>query len=156
TERGPDPAGCLDALRSALSQPELEELEQPSTIPASERACRAAFGAAVALGSCRLFGVSTREAEDLNGVLPPRTALAAATALYQFLGEMRRAAEGLAADREPPGQLVEEEEVCLDLLESRMDVWAAFVAIDESWQDCLEAPPGEADPLEEQLGRAVD
>jgi hypothetical protein len=158
-EQRSDPAGCLDELRAALSQPELEALEHPAKqAPAIPGACKAALQVAFALGYCRLYGVAIEE--DLDGVLPAQTALAAATALHQRLAEMARlVGEGDEPEREREGSavlLTEDEEFFLDLLEGRMDAWAAFTAIEEALQDCLAAPAAEADPLEDQLDKAVD
>jgi len=145
----PDPLGCRDALAEALARPALDALEgtPPDLTP---DAVAAALDAAVALGRCRLFGVALPD--DLDGVLPPAYALAAAAGLS---GELPRRADDtrrLAADG--PGELLPfaAEEPYLALLEARLDAWAALVALDEAH---AEAAAGD-DPLLPDLAGRLD
>src|SRR5262249_34712833 len=120
-----NPAGCVDALRAALVQEELAEFGRAG--PVTERAREAACDLAVAVGRCRLFG--SEPGEDLDGTLPAPVALAAAVALAERLRGWAEEASTLGRRWDENDDPIEAEDLCLDLLEMRMDAWAAYVAI---------------------------
>jgi hypothetical protein len=143
-----DPLGCRAAVERALAQPELAPF---SAGGAAEDAAglQAAYRVAVALGECRLFGVSLPD--DLGGVMPTSLGLAAARQLQSYLDqwvEQARALEQRWAERDP----VAGEDLCLEVVETRMEAWAAFVAVDEAYADCL----GERDPLAGRFAGQLD
>ncbi len=103
----------------------------------------AAYRAAVALGRSRLFGVALGE---LDGVLAVPVAQAAARGLAESLRPLRRRADDLPAFWDKAEDDIEAREECLSLLEGRMAVWSAFVALDESQVDALaDSLPGHAE-----------
>ena len=87
----------------------------------------------MAIGHCRLFGIEPLE--DLDGTLPATQAMAASEQLREFLDAWTEDAGrlGVRWDEEEPEV---GEALCAEVLEGRMDAWAAFVAIDEAYYDC--------------------
>lgn len=156
-----DPASGLDPreqLRQALDEPALEAFDDPAggAQPGAE-AQAAAYDLAVALGNCRLFGVEP--GEDLDGTLPPDIALAAAREAERVAAAEAERAGGLgpAFDGAEAGE--EQEDLACGALEGRMELWAAAVAVDESYEAAVEAAAGSEDPVPldpELLGEALD
>ncbi len=157
-----DPLGCRAALEEALAAAALDafdssapagegrELLRPATpvgtTPAvrSAEAAAAAYQVAVALGFCRLFGV---DPGDLDGVLPPGMAVAAARQLSSLLDHWTNEDVPTLPQRwEDAAHPAEAEEMCLELLEARMEAWAAYIAIDEAFAEMLESPDAPVDP----------
>lgn len=142
-----DPLGCRADLAEALAAPALSQLE--GSTPLSPEVPLAAYQVAVALGRCRLFGVDPGE---LDGTLPPDMALAAARQLAFYLSEWAHVHVPTLPQRwEDAADPTEAEEMCLELLEARMEAWAAFVAIDEAYAATLVA--GDAPPHPETAAR---
>lgn len=128
-----DPLGCVEDLRLALARTELRAFSSVSAELQPENE-RAALWLAVALGRCRLFDV---DPGDLDGVLPQRTAIAAAVEcsrqLRLWTDSFREFAEQCGA-----GDI----DADCDLqaghfLFIRMDIWAAVIAIDEAYEASL-------------------
>lgn len=134
-----DPLGCRAALAEALAAPALEAFDAPAA--SSPEAPAAAYQVAVALGRCRLFGVELGEAD---GVLPPGMALAAARYLSGLLPWLVEDARTLPERWDEQRTAAEAEELCLELLEARMETWAAYVALDEAFAESLD--PGDQPP----------
>ncbi|MCL6502310.1 MAG: hypothetical protein K6T86_06455 [Pirellulales bacterium] len=142
-----DPLGCRADLAEALAAPALSQWE--GSTPPSAEVPLAAYQVAVALGRCRLFGVDPGE---LDGTLPPDMALAAACQLACYLSEWTHVDVPTLPQRwEDAADPAEAEEMCLELLEARMEAWAAFVAIDEAYAATLVA--GDAPPHPETAAR---
>ncbi len=131
---GPDPPRWRIEVQEALSQPALAAFDAGAAEGPDAR--RAAYRLAVALGHCRLFGIDLG-AED--GTLSAAVALAAAEQLIAYLGEWEEDARRLPSRWERAAELVESADCVLDLLVARMEAWAAFLAIDEGYRDCLES-----------------
>lgn len=130
-----DPAGCRDGLHAVLTLPELAEFDQPG--PISARGRHAAYELAAALGRCRLFGVAP--GDDLDGTLTTPLALAAARVLRDLLESGITDARELGERWDAAAEAHAAEDLCLNLLESRMECWAAYLAIDEAYAECMEA-----------------
>jgi hypothetical protein len=122
-----------DALRAALSSDWLDAIGPTGEGP--PQALQAAFRLAVDLGWCRLFDL---DAGDLDGSLPAPWALAAARAESDLLTHWQEDALALPRRWAECDDPAEAEELCTDLLERRMESWAAYVVIDEAHADCLE------------------
>jgi hypothetical protein len=151
---GDHPLGYAADLFKAFHDAALSAFRIPSTLedaPAEARA--AALRLAVAIGRCRLFGV---DAGEQDGSLPTNAATAAAAELAIALEQWRDDALSHPKRFDEAAPL-EAEDLCADLLEQRMAAWAAFVAIEESYDDALDAsdPNLEAlhDAMEEALNR---
>jgi hypothetical protein len=116
-------------LVAARAQSELADLSIDT-----EPVRRAAYWLAVVLGNCRLADLEL--AED-DGTLSVPVATAAGRRLGVLLShwseDARRLKERIAA----AGSESEVNDCCFDLLEARMEAWAAFVAIDEAYQASL-------------------
>ena len=128
-----DQLGCAESLRRALSRAELSAFDDESTRIVSENE-QAALWLAVALGRCRLFGV---DPGDLNGVLPQRTAIAAAAECSR---QLRHWTEnfGAFARRCDNGDVDSDCDLeAGHFLFIRMDIWAAVIAIDEAYEASL-------------------
>lgn len=157
-----DPLGCRAALEEALSAPALDVFDLPAPpseqkdvrAPASSSVGRtpsaasaessaAAYQVAVALGRCRLFGV---DLGDLDGTLPPRMAVAAAKQLANYLIQWTNDARTLPQRWDDAPHPAEAEEMCLELLEARMETWAAYIALDEAFAEALETPEPQDNP----------
>jgi hypothetical protein len=142
------PSGWRQELAYALGQPELAEVASDT-----EPVRRAAYWLAVVLGNCRLRELDLGESD---GSLPVPIALAAgrrlAALLEQWGKDAGRLEERLQGATEP-----EANDACFDLLEARMEAWAAFVAIDEAYQARLaRRQPGQVafvDLMEKLLDR---
>ena len=65
------------------------------------------------------------------------TALAASRRLASLLPQWTEEAQRLEQRLDRVDGEVEANDLCFDLLEARMEAWAAFVAIDEAYQACL-------------------
>lgn len=130
---GHDPTGWKYELQRALEDPALAAFERPD--PPGPEAAAAAYRLALCLGYCRLLGVDLPD--DIDGTLPAREAMAAAEELIRHLGVWVEEAQQLPArwDAAPPGV---EEAYCSDTLQARTDAWAAYWAISEAYEDCVE------------------
>lgn len=144
-----DPLGYAGDLTEALHDAALEPFRIPSTLedaPAQSRA--AALRLAVAIGRCRLFDV---EAGEMDGLLPANAATAAAAELAVVLERERDDAISFPRrfdDADP----FEAEDLCEGVLEQRMSAWAAFVAIEEAYEDAEDS----ADPNLAALQSAIE
>jgi hypothetical protein len=143
----PNPRSCLEALREALNRPELDEFDRPGPLTATAR--QAAYQLAVALGRCRLFGVQPNE--ELEKPLPANRALQAALELHGYLKAWTEHAHQLGRRWDESEVATVAEDLCLNLLEHRLEAWAVYLVIDDAYQACLES----ADPGREALGAAV-
>ena len=134
-----DPWEHVEQLREALDAAALDCFERPDENRPSPEACEAAFHVAMALGYCRLFGITIPD--GLDGVLSSNVAIAAADYLCESIERWSVDARNLEMlwDQSDPtvGELL-----CYDMLEARMDCWATFVAVDEAF----EAAAGEREP----------
>src|SRR4051794_13480033 len=109
---GRDPVGCLEDLREALAQAELDEFDAPGPAGVSSEGARtAAYDLAVALGRCRLFGVEP--GDELDGTLPGAVALAAASVLEGHLRGWAEEARTLGQHWDETADPVEAEDLCL-------------------------------------------
>jgi hypothetical protein len=144
---GGDPLGWRDELRHALGQPALASFSDDAQTEDSE-ACRAAYQVAACLGKCRLFGV---DAGELDGTLPAGLAAAASRQWAAYVGEWIEAAGRLPGAWSESAEEVEALDRAVDLLTARMESWAVFLAVDESYQDSIEL----ALPVGPRLGQAV-
>jgi len=141
----------LDELYRALEAPELEDFD--STEAPGPEAVAAAFRVALCLGYCRLFGAKLPS--DIDGTLPGRWAAAAARELIGRINVWVQEARELPSrwDVAPPGT---ETDLCADVLQSRMDSWAAFLAISEAHEDCVRCCGPEAQEFDRVLDRLMD
>ena len=97
------------------------------------RGARAAYRLALALGNCRLFGVSIDE--ELNEPCRP-ISLAASRELTRLLKVFSAEAEQLGRRWDAAVDPAEADNWCSSLLDMRMDAWAAGIALAESYQAC--------------------
>jgi hypothetical protein len=136
-----DRFGAAEELRAALAQPDLS-------------GAQAAYRLAVALGRCRLFGVEP--GADLDGTLPAELALPAAATLAGQLEVLTEEARQLGPRWDCAVDPIEADGLCVDLLDARMEAWAALSAIDEANRACRDAgEPGEV-PLAQALDHVHD
>jgi hypothetical protein len=142
-----DPSGCLSRLGDALRQPHLKVFEGVGEVTSKAR--RAAYWVAVALGECHLFGV--KPPDDIDGTLSDPMALAAADELVEFVDTWTDEA-GSLGERFEQSEPIEGEEMCVSLVERRLEAWAAFVAIDEAYA----AATDERTEVLPQFSQAVD
>jgi hypothetical protein len=115
-------------LIRARAQPDLADISADT-----EQARRAAYWLAVVLGNCRL-----RELDlgDEDGSLAVPVALTAGRRLATLLTHWSHDAWRLEERLDDTSGAVEINDLCFDLLEARMEAWAAFLAIDEAHQAC--------------------
>ncbi len=153
-----DPLGCEDDLLRALSRPELSAFDnEDGRIDGANE--RAALWLAVALGRCRLFGVDPGEN---NGVLPQRTAIAAAVECSRQLRHLAESVYALARQWDAGDIDADSGLEAGQFLFVRMDFWAAAIAIDEAYEAALldrNAVTGEFRRVIRQLtadGQALD
>jgi hypothetical protein len=133
---GPDPFACREELELALAVAELDIFESDQIpVELSLESRRAAYALAVAIGRCRLFDVNVGE---LDGTLPTPIALAAAEQLVEFLQGWIADARSLRKRWDEAAHPIEAEELCLELVEARMEAWACWVALDEAFACCLD------------------
>ncbi|MDW8223309.1 MAG: hypothetical protein RMJ82_10200 [Gemmatales bacterium] len=116
-----------DDLYDALSGTKLQSLLDGA--PADQETHTQALEAAVALGYCRLYDITLGE-ED--GVLPKAIAQVAAVALASQLDNLIQDAENLPQRWDETEEPSERDELCLSLLEERMNAQAAYIAIEEA------------------------
>lgn len=144
----PDPLAWRLEMRNALADPALDVCTGPNASSDSQ-ARRAAYRLAVALGKCRLFGVELGE-ED--GSLPAPVAMAAALECTEHLKRWVAAARSLSDQWEKTHDETEADELCFHLLETRMECWAVFLALDEAYQASVERRLPERIWLAQPLG----
>ncbi|NMC21531.1 MAG: hypothetical protein GYA33_14065 [Thermogutta sp.] len=120
-----DALGYLQELRQALAAPELEKFDSVPDEAAEDAAARLA----VALGYCYVFGMDT----DADfGILPAPEAIGAAQSLIR---EARKLVSDVVSlpgrwDEVAPG--IEADSLCSDILERRMDLWVAPIALSDA------------------------
>jgi hypothetical protein len=145
-----DALGYLEQLRDALADPLLDEFDGQSP---SDEAKQAAARLAVALGYCRLFGI---DAGEDDGTLPVPEARGAIESLLQQIRELREQVRTLPERWDDAADGFEAESMCADILEQRMDLWAAMVALGEaSLSALIDEDPG-AEELSEGLERLMN
>ncbi len=118
----------VQELNEVLAEQELHEILGGVTLTPAHQA--SALRAAIALGYCRLFGADLGE-ED--GALPLLIAKAAMPSLHALIDDTAKRAETLADDWDSIDELVERDELCIRLLQDRMDIHAAYIAVDEAF-----------------------
>jgi hypothetical protein len=129
----PDALSYQEALRAALSDAGLDAIGPTGEGPPA--ALRAALRLACALGWCRLLAVTPG---DLDGSLTVPWALAGARALGREVDRSIQDARSLGPRWDQSDDPLEGEDLCVGLLQNRMDAWAGYVAIDEAYLGCLE------------------
>lgn len=133
-----DPWGDREALRQALSHPDLRGLVEEGG--STEATRYAAFRAAHFLGRCRLFGVNL---EESDGELPAMVAAVATEELHAHLKVASELTTSLAARYDETEDPVECESMCADLIDLRMMLWAVVVSLvdaaENQWTDPKEA-----------------
>ncbi len=146
-----DPLGWLEELRDALDDPAVDTFTHEA-LPSPE-VRRAAYRLSVAIGHCRLFGIEPPD--DTDGTLPAAEAIVAAEKLREFVEAWTEDARQLGArwDEEEPEV---GEALCAEVLEGRMEAWAAFVSIDEAYYDCKLAREPVATQFDAALDRLLD
>ena len=141
--------GYVEKLREALATPHLAEFD---AVP-SDEAKRAALRVAICLGYCRLFGLDPGEDD---GVLPIPEALGAAEALQGLITETVEMTKEYPQrwDHAQCGQ--EELDLTTDLLQARMDIHAAQIAIAEANLEAMVFDEPGADQLDSAWKRCED
>lgn len=139
-----DPFGYLDDLRDALADRDL--------FAGGATRDFAAYQLALARGRCLLYGITAEG--DLMRPLAPEHAAGAAGELCRELATWIDEAAHLGERWEGAVDPAEGDEYCARLLQFRMDLWAAEVALDRSLADT----PGdtlerEVDRFDEAVGR---
>lgn len=117
----------VQELNEILAQQELHEIL--AGVPLTPAHQASALRAAIALGYCRLFGA---DLGDEDGALPLPIAKAATTALHDLIDDAAKRAQTLAHDWDSTDEPVERDELCVRLLLDRMDIHAAYIAVDEA------------------------
>jgi hypothetical protein len=125
SDRSADPLGCLPRLQQVAAQAGKGKLPP-----------QAAGDLAVALGQLELFGLQAPA--DLPRVLTVEQTRDAAREWCERLSGSVEAARRFARDWEGCHDSVEAERLTLDLLRKRMDAWAAWLAIDQGYDQALD------------------
>lgn len=127
-----DPMDWKYELERALGHPALAAFDSGQTLLPEAKA--AAYRVALCMGYCRLFRVHLPD--ELDRILPAQEAMAAADELIDNIKLWIAEARDLKARWDEAKSGVEEV-YRGDLLEARMDAWAAYVAIAEAYVDCI-------------------
>ena len=129
----PDTFACKRKLALALGHRDLE-IENQNSIPHQN----AVFWVAIALGNCRLHGV---DPEEYDGLLTISMAAAAIRAANRLLKDYERKLIDCSINFD---ELDEDATICAcQVIADRMDLWAADIAITETWELAID---------EEELG----
>jgi len=144
-----DVFGYLEELRQALSNPDLEKFDANP----DEDAERAAARVAVALGYCRVFGL---DAGEDAGVLPVAEALGAAHAFSTEVRELESDIDKLPGKWDMAEDGTEQESLCADILERRMDLWVGLIALNEAALEAILGDDAGAWTLSERLDSLSD
>lgn len=141
--------GYVEKLREALANPHLAEFD---AVPLDE-AKKAALKVAICLGYCRLFGLDPGEDD---GILPVPEALGAVEALQivvqqtmEMVSEYPRLWDSSTCEQEAI-------DLTTDLLQSRMDIHAAQIAIAEANLEAHVFEEPGADQLDSAWKRCED
>lgn len=133
TKKKTDTFACKKELGLALGHRDLVFGNQDS-IPYQN----AAFWVAAALGNCRLHGV---DPEEYDGLLPISMATAAIRAATRLLKDYEQKLIDCSINFD---ELDENAAMCAcEVIDDRMDLWAADIAITETWELAInEEEPG--------------
>ena len=116
-----------------------------------------AYEIAAALGFCRLWDIELEE--DLDGDLPPEIAIAAAEHLVVQAARLKEQTESLPEQWDTAETDLEWDQWSGGILTARMEIWAAWVAIDQAYEACLENQDEQTETLEQALdanGESLD
>jgi len=145
--RKQDTGGYTTLLGALLRDPVLNEFN--SDKPWSREATSAALMLAQTLGYCRLYGITIPR--EWDGSLPVTAALAAAQTLKTIRQETIQESDEFPERWESCGAQAEMELLSSDLLRTRMNAWAVFVAVDEAGV----ASARDNDPRCEELSQRI-
>jgi hypothetical protein len=134
-------------LAEALSDAALDEFAERDT--PSEAARLAAYELASALGMCQLLHI--KPGPELDGILPPKMALAAADVLRTCVQRWTQNAKSLPDEWGECDDQSEADDLCLNLLDSRMECLACEAALSEAYLDAYDLN----DALAESLSSAI-
>lgn len=148
---GRDPLGLRLKLEFALRQPELGVFDSAGEV--GEAARKAAYRVAIALGDCRLFDI---DAGTHDGTLSPAMASAAAQESQRLLAEWRTVAGRLGETFDLADEPIEAEGLCCDMLACRMQAWAVFEALRESFLAAAHDRDACAAEVTRQVGAVSD
>lgn len=151
-QQNPDHLGYIQTLRMVLQDPALNEFKLDGSL--SPETASAILLLAQTIGYCRLYTVVVQP--DLDGSLPPATAISAAEILAGVLQHAMQDAEDYVERWELCTSQEEMELQACDLLRTRMHVWATFVAIDEGAVAAARDHHPDTDELERRVAELAD
>jgi hypothetical protein len=147
--RNPDPLGYFDELRRSLRRlGAIVDLR-------SSHAKSAAYGHVVNLGFCRLYGIAIAPdvRAHLKATVSDEVMVAAACEFVRVLQIWRDDAVSLPHRFDGAGPF-EDRSICTGVLHQRTEAWAAFVAIDETYQLRLDGIASKE--LDSAMNRVLD
>ena len=121
-----DPFGWKDAVSRAIASPHLAQFDDGGCVDNDGRA--AVFHLAVSLGKCRLFNIDLGETD---GTLSVEMATTAARQRQKHLDLSQQDFANLPNSEDAL-------EAATEILFTRMDFWAVFLAVDEAYQEAIE------------------
>lgn len=136
--------GYLYELIEALHSPELEQFDTTPTPAADEAAAKLA----IALGYCRIFGI---DAGEYDGTLPVPEALGAIRGLRERIKLLKEDIKTLPERWDSAADSIEAQSYCADILEERMNYYAAQVVLGEALLSAVFDDDTNAELLDKEL-----
>jgi hypothetical protein len=136
--------GYLYDLIEALHSPELEQFDTTPTPAADKAAARLA----IALGYCRIFGI---DAGEYDGTLPVPEALGAIRGLRERMKLLKEDIKTLPERWDSAADSIEAQSYCADILEERMNYYAAQVVLGEALLSAVFDDDINAEQLDKEL-----
>jgi len=167
-----DPLGYIDDLTEALASSNWQALFPRNALPGSDAARwqsasqvaernpefpEDAFAIVSSLGFCRLYGITLPD--DTEQILSsPLTAEVLVPAIIQSLQLLQSATEEARAlpDRFDSAEPLEDRSYCTSLLHQLMELWGAFIVIDDEYQHYLCAEQSMDSPFAVWMRRLLD
>jgi hypothetical protein len=113
----------------------------------------AAYRSAIALGRCRLLGSSRAELAEL--ALAPAVGMSAARELALRVKQWSQQAKSLPFDMRG-ATAPRASDLCMGILEARLEAWAAYLAIDESYSAAVDRADASTDAFSQAVDAVLD
>jgi len=152
-----DAMACVPELTRAMEEYPwawVQAGESYGDRPAAESSADgAAYRSAVALGRCRLLGSARADLAELT--LAPAVGISAAQELALRVKRLARQAKSLPADLRGVTS-PRASDLCMGILEARLEAWAAYLAIDESYSAAVDGADASTETFSQAIDAALD
>jgi hypothetical protein len=150
-----DAMACIPELARAMEEYPWAWVQAGETLGERTAAdtSAAAYRSAIALGRCRLLGSARVDLAELT--LAPAVGISAAQELELRLRRWARRAKSLPSEMRG-ATAPRASDLCMGILEARLEAWAAYLAIDESYSAALDRADASTDAFSQAIDAALD